>query len=134
LRRVHLSIGLLVVVVFLLTGQFMRYHSPPLGTLSDSVRLMFRSRHIYFLASGLVNLMLGLYMQRRAEGWRRIAQTIGSGLLTVSPVLLMLAFIIEPQRGFQPEMWWSAAGLYALFGGCMAHWASGVGKPRPEAE
>jgi hypothetical protein len=29
-------------------------------------------------------------------------------------------------------MRWSAAGLYTLFLGCMAHLASAVGKPRQE--
>jgi hypothetical protein len=57
-------------------------------------------------------------------------------LLIASPVLLILAFLIEPERGFRAEMWWSAAGLYTLFAGCMAHLASASGKPRraPEQE
>jgi len=98
--------------------------------LSDAARLMLRSRHIYILASGLVNLMLGLYLRRHAAGWGRIAQRIGSGLLIASTPLLILAFLVEPEKGFQPEMWWSAAGLYALFGGSMAHLASFLGRPR----
>jgi hypothetical protein len=52
---------------------------------------------------------------------------IGSGFLLASPILLILAFSVEPQRDFQAETWWSHAGLYALFGGCMGHLASGVG-------
>jgi hypothetical protein len=134
MRKYHLSVGLLMVVVFLVTGQLMRRHEPPMGALSDSARLMFRSRHIYLLASGLVNLILGLYMQREPSGWRTIVQVIGSSLLMASPVLLILAFTVEPERGFRPEMWWSAAGLYALFAGCMAHLASASGKPRQEPE
>ena len=101
----------------------MRHHQPPLATLSDATRLMYRSRHIYILASGLVNLMLGLYLPQRPEGWRGIVRNVGSGLLLISPVLLILAFVIEPERGFRPEMWCSVAGLYALFGGGMAHLA-----------
>ena len=63
MRRFHLIVGMAVVVVFLLTGLWMRRHEPPMNTLSDAMRLMHRSRHIYILASGLVNLMLGLYIQ-----------------------------------------------------------------------
>jgi hypothetical protein len=132
MRRYHWLVGVLMVVIFLITGQLMHRHEPPMGALSDSIRLMFRSRHIYLLASGLVNLMLGLYMRREAAGWRVIVQNIGSGLLIASPVLLILAFLIEPERGFRAEMWWSAAGLYTLFAGCMAHLASASGKPRRE--
>jgi hypothetical protein len=128
MRKYHLWVGVLIVVVILVTGQFMRHHEPPMSALSDSTRLMFRSRHIYLLASGLVNLMLGLYL-RQAEGWRGIGQMIGSGL-----ALLTLALTVEPERGFQTEMWWSAASLYAQFGGCMCHLASGIGKPHQEPE
>jgi peptidoglycan/LPS O-acetylase OafA/YrhL len=95
---------------------------------------MLRSRHIYILASALVNLMLGLYVERCPAGWRRIVQAIGSGLLIGSTALLVLAFVVEPEKGFQPEMWWSATGLYALFLGCMAHLASSIGKARLNME
>ena len=129
MRRLHLWAGGLGVAIFLITGQFMRHHQPPMGTLSDGARLMLRSRHIYILASGLVNLMLGLYMQRQKASWRQITQTTGSGFLAASTALLIVAFAVEPERGFQPEMWWSSAGLYALFAGCMAHLASSIGRP-----
>ena len=131
MRRTHLVVGVLTVVIFIITGQLMRHHTPPMGTLNDAARLMFRSRHIYILASGLVNAMLGLYLQHRT-GWHRIVQVIGSAFVIVSPALLVPAFAVDPARGFQPEMWWSAAGLYALFGGCMLHLASSIGKPRRE--
>jgi len=37
-------------------------HAPPLGALNDATRLLYRSRQLYILAGGLVNLMLGLYL------------------------------------------------------------------------
>ena len=125
MRRVHLAVGGLAVMAFLITGQFLRHHSPPMTELGDSVRLLYRSRHIYILAAGLVNLMLGLYGQRHASGWRRVMQAAGSAMLVASPALLMVAFATEPERGFREQMWWSAAGLYLLFGGSMAHLACG---------
>jgi hypothetical protein len=121
MRRLHSAVGLFAVVAFLVTGQYMRHHTPPMAALSDSNRLMFRSRHIYILAGGLVNLVLGLYMRRQPRGWRRIVQTAGSALLIASPALLITAFILEPGRGFQEEMPWSSRGLFLLFGGSMAH-------------
>jgi hypothetical protein len=90
-------------------------------SLSDSARLMYRSRHLYILAGGLVNLALGLYLHRHSGGWRRAAQAVGSALLMVSPLLLVFAFAVEPSRGFQQETWLSHFGLYALFGGSMVH-------------
>ncbi len=127
MRRVHLWAGGIGVLVFLITGQFMRHHQPPMVALSEGVRLMFRSRHIYILGSGLVNLMLGVYVRRQAAGWRRITQVIGSGLLIASLAFLIVAFLVEPGRGFHTrETWWSHLGLYALFGGSMAHLASSL--------
>jgi hypothetical protein len=126
MRRLHLATGIFAVVTFLITGQYMRHHTPPMAALSGSARLMFRSRHVYILAAGLVNLMLGLYLRRHPRGWRRMVQAGGSALLIVSPILLVVAFAVEPQGGFREEMRWSAAGLYALFAGCMAQVACGV--------
>jgi hypothetical protein len=129
MRKVHLWAGLVTVLAFLISGQFLRHHQPPMDTLSDSARLMLRSRHIYILASGLVNLMLGLY-GLRIKGWRGVLQMVGSVLLTLSPVLLIAAFAAEPARGFQPvEMWWSSLGLYALFGGSMLHLVAATRRP-----
>jgi hypothetical protein len=130
MRRLHLSIGLLALVAFLLTGQFLRYHRPPLSMLDPAVRMLFRSRHIYILASALVNLMPGLYLEVYSRGWRCFVRTFGSALLLVSPVLLVLAFFTEPAKGFQPELPWSHAGLYALFLGSMGHLAASIGQPR----
>ncbi len=129
MRRVHLWAGLVTVLAFLISGQFLRHHQPPVDVLSDSERLMLRSRHIYVLASGLVNLMLGLY-GLRIKGGRGVVQMVGSVLLTLSPVLLIAAFAMEPARGFQPaEMWWSSLGLYALFGGSMLHLVAAARRP-----
>ena len=128
MRRLHMIVGVAAVVAFLVTGQIMRHHAPPMTALSDSVRLMHRSRHIYILAGGLVNLMLGLYWQRRPGGWRRVVQTAGSVLLVAAPVLLVAAFAVEPGRGFHEETPWSHAGLYTLFGGSMAHLAASGGR------
>jgi peptidoglycan/LPS O-acetylase OafA/YrhL len=81
MRRLHLAVGIFSVAAFLITGQFMRHHTPPMTALSDSSRLMFRSRHIYILGAGLVNLALGLYLQRHSAGWRRVIQAAGSTLV-----------------------------------------------------
>ena len=120
MRRFHLWVGVLTVLAFIITGQFIRHHQPPTPELGNDIRLMLRSRHIYVLASGLVNLMLGLYFEKRT-GWRGGVQMAGSCLLALSPVLLLLAFAVEPGQGFQPEMWRSSAGLYLLFAGSMLH-------------
>src|SRR5438067_1680404 len=49
MRKLHLTIGVLTLIAFVITGQIIRHHTPPMRTLSDGVRLMYRSRHIYIL-------------------------------------------------------------------------------------
>jgi len=131
MRRIHFWTALLAVVVFLVSGQFMRHHNPALSTLPDGLRMVFRSRHIYILASGLVNLMLGLYVQR-VKGRRGIIQRTGSGLLLISPVLLTLGFALETAPGAHRGAVWSHFGLYALFGGSMLHLAASIGRRYPD--
>ena len=120
MRKIHLWIGVLTVLAFIGTGHYMAHHQPPVVELNNDMRLMLRSRHIYILGSGLVNLMLGLYLARE-PGWRGVIQSIGSGLVAVAPVLLVLAFATEPDQGFRADLPRSAFGQFALFGGCMLH-------------
>ena len=127
MRRIHLIAGIAGVLAFLITGHYMR-HIAGVETLGDSARLMFRSRHIYVLATALVNLMLGIYMHPRPSGWRLQAQYVGSALVIGSTGLMIMAFVVETKTGFREEMWQSAAGLYALFAGSMAHFGSAVAK------
>ena len=68
MKRFHLIIGLTVIVIFLLTGQYMEYVHNRL--LPDGTRMLYRSRHIYLLLAGLLNLAIGIYLTAR-QGWRR---------------------------------------------------------------
>jgi hypothetical protein len=121
-RRIHLVVGLVGVLTFLLTGQVMRHHHPAMAALTPDIRMMYVSRHIYLLGAALVNLTLGLYLQLRSAGWRRNLQQLGSLLIMLSPMLLLLAFLAEPERGLAGRGWRSQFGLFTLFGGVLLHW------------
>jgi hypothetical protein len=128
MRRVHLIIGLLGVVAFLLTGQFMKHHNPAMLLLSPDVRMMYVSRHIYLLGAALVNLVLGLYLIDGSPGWRLTLQWIGSALILLSALSLLMAFIAEPSLGIAGRSWRSYFGLIALFAGVMTHLAAAVNR------
>jgi|SRR5215472_18416821 len=127
MRLFHLWAGVLTVIVFLITGQLMRHHQPAMPALPDDVHLMFRSRHIYILAGGLVNLMLGIYLHRE-DGWRRRVQLLGSLLVLGSPALLIAAFFLEPQGGLRANTWSTNLGLQSLFGGSILHLVSSIAR------
>ena len=95
MKLVHLIVGALVLLAFLLTGQYMDYLDVRSGRLGDATRMMYRSRHIYILLAGLVNLGVGAYFIRRAGGWRKALQTIGSTLILLAPALMLAAFFTE---------------------------------------
>jgi len=130
LRRVHLVVGILAVIAFLLTGQVMGHHYPQMKELSAELRLMFVSRHIYLLGAALVNLVLGLYFQMHQVAWRRALQVIGSLLILSSAVSSLLAFVVEPPLGLAGRSWRSLLGMVALFVGVMAHLVASASRNR----
>jgi len=130
MRRVHFFIGILGVLVFLASGQVLRFHHPALKTLDGGVHMMYVSRHIYILGTALINLVLGMYLRIHNRDWRRILQVIGSALLLASPALLTLAFFTEPALGLAGRSWRAALGLQAMFAGAMLHLLASFGAGR----
>ena len=126
MRRVHLILGLLGMVTFLITGQLMKHHNPPVRMLTPDVRMMYVSRHIYILGAALVNLVLGLYLRKYSPGWRRTLQRIGSVLIFLSVLSLLMAFVSEPALGLAGRSWRSYIGLIGLFAGVMTHLVAAV--------
>src|SRR5207244_10731003 len=96
LRKVHLTFGIFVLIVFLLTGQYMdKYYNHMVG-VPDGIRLLYRTRHIFILLSGLTNLGIGAYFTYRLEFWRKALQMVGSGLTFLASFLYIVAFFYEP--------------------------------------
>jgi hypothetical protein len=96
MKRLHLVVGVATLLAFLLTGQYMDYLEVRTNALGETARVMFRSRHIYLLLAGLVNVGLGAYFGYRERGWRRGLQLLGSALAVAAPVLMLAAFFVEP--------------------------------------
>jgi hypothetical protein len=128
MRRVHLMVGLAGVIVFVLTGQVMARHTPPVRAMVPELRMMYVSRHIYLLGASLVNLTAGLYLRMERGGWQRTLQIVGSVLLLVSPLLLTLAFFAESPLGLPGRGWRASGALFGLFGGVMLHGLSQLKK------
>jgi len=120
MRRVHLAWGILVLAAFAASGLVMLRHVPPMRLLGADVRLMYRSRHIYLLGSGIANVLLGLYVAPLRVAWRRFLQYLGSVLLLAAPVLLGLAFLVETGHAMN-RTWRSGHGLQMMLGGTILH-------------
>jgi hypothetical protein len=87
--------------------------------------MLYRTRHIFILLSGLLHLGIGSYFSYRAEKWRRALQYLGSVLITIAPVLLTIGFFYEPhlQGLYAP---FSKRAIIMLAVGALLHVVSGV--------
>ena len=104
----------------------MDFHHPPVRELTDEgTRMMFRSRHIYILLAGLLNLGVGVYFTYWRERWRKILQITGSWLIIVATLLLIGAFFYEPTlKGLQRTL--TLPGIVTLAVGVFCHLFSGM--------
>jgi hypothetical protein len=125
MKRFHLFCGLAIMFIFLLTGKYMEWVQN--RELSDGPRMLYRSRHIYLLLAGLLNLSIGLYFTYRPRGWRRRMQTIGSVLLILSPSFLLAGFFYEPHRGPNRTVI-APLGIFAVALGTLFHWIGSLRK------
>ncbi len=116
----HLIFGIIVFIVFLITGKFMRRDFPDKEIIPQEFRILMRSRHIYILLSAFAHILLGLYLQIHAQIWRKYLQVFGSLLLFTGTILLIYAFFYETYRtrAFSDA---SRFGLYTTLSGTILH-------------
>ncbi len=126
MKRFHLIFGLLAVVAFLLTGKYMDSYLEHLRGMPDGPRMLYRTRHIFILLAGLLNLGIGAYFRPRALPERRIIQMLGSVFIVLATVLFVAGFFYEPKLADlnTPLSHW---GMYAIFAGTFLHLLSGLG-------
>ena len=109
--RAHWLLGLVTLLIFPLTGQYMR-HVAAVPHLDSVPRLVFRSRHLLLLVAAVANLALS-----NSQPFHR-AQRVASVLILVAPVFLIVAFFIDPARGLHSSTIFRLA-MYSL-------WIAGV--------
>ncbi len=87
--------------------------------------MLYRTRHIFILLSGLLHLGIGSYFAYRLRAWRRAMQLVGSTLVTSSSVLFTIAFFYEAKlKELHTPL--SHFGMYAIAIGALLHVISGV--------
>jgi hypothetical protein len=129
-RMAHLVVGAAAVVAFLISGQIMGRHEPPVAAMEWSERLLFRSRNIYLLCAVLVNMAIGVHYLLPAHTARRAAAIAGSLLVLASAALLFFAFFAEAMAGRLPGVI-SSLGLFALFGGVLLYTVVSLRRKQP---
>ena len=97
MKKLHLAVGIALLLVFVSTGAFMKWEQVHGDALDPLYRMMHRSRHIYILFAGLIHLMAYRAHDDGSSGSRSILLRISSGFLFASAVLFSIAFLVEPQ-------------------------------------
>ena len=103
----------------------MRADFPDKEAISQELRVLMRSRHIYILFSALIHIVLGAYFHRRTQLPARILQYSGSAFLTGASLLLVWAFITETYS-LQHYSDFSRFGIYLSLAGVGLHALSAI--------
>lgn len=127
MRWTHLIFGFVLFIVFTQTGAYMRADFPDKEAISQELRILMRSRHIYILFSALIHLALGVYLQMRPGVARTILQYAGSVVLFSSSILLVWAFFVETYS-LQHFSDISRYGIYTSLAGVGLHLIGSVSK------
>ena len=105
--RAHWLVGLLTLILFPLTGQYM-LHIAGVPSLDTVPRLIFRSRHLFLLVAAVANLALSSTIPVLR------VQKVAGILVMVAPLLLAAAFFTDPGRGVHSSQVFHFA-MYGIF-------------------
>ena len=95
LRWFHLLIGIIGVIVFLNTGQYMDKELNHLRGMELGPRALYRSAHIYILFASLMHLLLGAYLQQATGIIRNMLQYAASLMIVIALGLFIYSFYTE---------------------------------------
>lgn len=62
MKRIHFWVGVVGMLAFVCTGQYMHIFHNHLEGMADAPRMLYRSAHIYLLLSSIINLAAGVYI------------------------------------------------------------------------
>lgn len=99
LRRSHLIAGLLTLLIFPLSGAYMRIYLADEFAASDRLRFSIRANHIYILLSALIHISIGSYLRVCAKQRWASLQIAASLPLFISTTVVIAAFFAESKTG-----------------------------------
>jgi len=120
--RFHRWFGIVLTVIFLGTGQYMRFVAH-VSALEMGPRLLYRTRHIYILMAALINLTLGAYAITSHARGARLLQRIASVLIIAGSMLLIVSFFYDPAHAdlVPLDLIYSKWGIRAVAAGTALH-------------
>ncbi|MDT7833247.1 hypothetical protein RQM59_12690 [Flavobacteriaceae bacterium S356] len=95
LGKIHFYLGISIVIIFILTGQYMHHNYDHLKGMEQMNRALFRAGHLYILLFGLIHIALGSYFRRIKNVIFRKIQWLGSVILFIASFLVIYGFFTE---------------------------------------
>lgn len=120
LSKIHRITGITILLVFLGTGVYMRATFPDMYQSNEVIRYLFRANHVYILFSGLLNMVMGMYVSFSEINRKKMLQRGGSWALILSTFVFILAFFLEPPQA-SPMRPITFAGVALSLGGVILH-------------
>lgn len=120
LGKVHFYGGIIVVIIFLLTGQYMHHNFNHLQDMELMNRALFRAGHLYILLFGLINISLGTYFHLSKNKYFRKIQWLSSSIILIATFYVIYGFFTElPTAQIERPM--TRISLYLILGGVSMH-------------
>ena len=93
LKQLHLWIGIIGLIAFVLSGQYFKHMLGGLKELDDAPRLLLRTSHVYLFLTSVINLVFGLYYAPPAKiRWYTI---YNQSLIMLAPFVVGYSFVTE---------------------------------------
>lgn len=92
LARIHLWVGIVSLVLFVLQGQYMAWGMSFLHDVADGPRMLYRSAHLYLFLTGAINVALGTIA---GSGAYDKLTWITSSVIIAAPALMVFSFFTE---------------------------------------
>lgn len=104
-------LGLVLIGLFILTGQYLSRVEIPPGHEEGLYRMMLRANHMYLLYVGLANILMG-----SCRFQNKIYQNLSSSLFLISGFTVVLAFILETDGHLENRIFSFITAINALIG------------------
>ena len=95
MKTLHNVVGFGGLLVFLVTGLYMKTQFPALYDGNEASRMMFRASHIYLLLAALLNIVVANQSLPQLRQSLHIVWTLASLLLVAAPMLFCIGFFYE---------------------------------------
>ena len=130
LKKIHFYGGILLLIIFILSGQYMQHGFNRLQDMSSLERMIFRAEHIFLLFSALLHLAIGTYFTSHSAKPQKYIQAFSSLLMFGASALLLFSFF-EEMPTTEIERSFSRMGLYLMLAGVSLHGLLSFWKGRP---